>query len=254
MRSSPSAVFVDHEAAADRVVDGDAHHAPVLVRRSKAHAVRVMRQGLAPVQHQVVLLDERNGLATEQREPSRGADPRQPLGHALGVDRLRRRALEAQHHRLVAAMTDAGRAERAEQLGPDRCHLLEETVLLESARKGQCRAHRPHRVRARRADPDLEQVEHADRHDATSLSASRAAARSIHEQSSYRSARSWSAEITRAPAPPSFARRLVVVTRQSTSGPRVFLLKRARNTRSATGLQLKPNRPAPDICRKPSRL
>jgi hypothetical protein len=84
-----------------------------------------------------------------------------------GVDRLRLLALQAQDHRLVAAVADAGGAERAEQLGLDRHHRLKLARRLEPLRKQPRRAHGPHRVRGGRADADLEQVKDADRHHAT---------------------------------------------------------------------------------------
>ena len=73
-----------------------------------------------------------------------------------------------EHHGLDAAVAVAGGTEGAEQLRPDAGHVLEQPVLLQGGREGPGGPHRAHGVRARRADPDGEEVEDAQCHDGSS--------------------------------------------------------------------------------------
>ena len=80
------------------------------------------------------------------------------------VDGLGLLAGQAEHDGLDAAVAVAGRAERAEQLGPHTRDAGQQAVLIERAGEHEGGAHRADRVRAGRSYADLEEVEDADRH------------------------------------------------------------------------------------------
>src|SRR5271157_3453983 len=84
--------------------------------------------------------------------------------HRLHVDGGRPLALQSEQDGLVAAVSRAGQAERAVQGHPYRSHLRQQAVVPQALGEHPGRLHRADRVRARRADAHLEQVEDADRH------------------------------------------------------------------------------------------
>ncbi len=107
-------------------------------------------------------------VLAQQANALRAADAFERGGDLVGIDRVRVLALEAEQHRLVGAVAAAGHRQRAVQLGAHAGDAVEHAFLFQpvfgEARGG---AHRPHRVRRRRSDADLEQVEYADGHGCT---------------------------------------------------------------------------------------
>ena len=90
---------------------------PVPSKASQAHAVRVQWQAVAPVEDQVVcrIEGQRRGWPGSGNAPfARTASTK--AGIAADIDGVRLESGQPQQHRLVAAMSLAGRAERAEQL------------------------------------------------------------------------------------------------------------------------------------------
>jgi hypothetical protein len=121
-------ILVHHEPAADRVVLAPQQLVPAGVERAEDHPVAVELQPLAPVQHDVVVDRERDGMLARQPERSVRADG---LDARLGrdrVDQVRLLALEAEDDRLDAAVPVTGRAERAEELAADAGDLAQHAV------------------------------------------------------------------------------------------------------------------------------
>ena len=83
----------------------------------EAHAVRMERQALAAVQHEVVVR-ERHRVLAEQLDPARGLGLDHLLRRGGDVDGLGTLAEQAEDHRAVAAVPVPGGAQRAEQLDP----------------------------------------------------------------------------------------------------------------------------------------
>src|SRR5690606_6006800 len=160
-------VLVDHEAAADRVVVlGGEHHAGGVVR-GEAHAVGVVRQLLALVHHQVVLLVEGDLVLATVADALAAADALQRGRDEVGVDLVRPVALQAHQHRLVGAVAAPGHRQRAEDLGAHPRDPAEGAGVAQPlGHEARGRAHRSDGVRGTRADADLEQVEGADCHPA----------------------------------------------------------------------------------------
>jgi hypothetical protein len=67
-------------------------------------------------------LVEGNRLFGEQVQLLVRADCIEPRLDAIGVDRFRQFAFQPEHHRLVAAMSFTGGAERTVEIGPDARH------------------------------------------------------------------------------------------------------------------------------------
>ena len=72
------------------------------------------------MQHQVAVRIEADPMLAEQVQGTVLPDHGDPVWHAVGVDRARILAGQAEQHRTVAAVPVPGRAERAEQFGPHR--------------------------------------------------------------------------------------------------------------------------------------
>src|SRR5690349_14931828 len=119
----------------------------------------------ARMQHHVVLgqYDRRD---TTQQEFAAGAQLGEPGLLLRGLDRLGVVAVEAEQDGGLGAVPGAGGRQRSIQIDADTAdqgQRTETAKVLDEPRGG---SHRPHRVRARRADADREQVEHADGHSA----------------------------------------------------------------------------------------
>jgi len=104
-------VLVEDEAAAHRVVLPSAELVTAGIQRPEQHAVTVKLQSLAPVQHDVVVHRERDGVLARQPELSLRADGGDAgfgrnRGDAVGL-----LALEAENNGLDAAVPVPGRAE-----------------------------------------------------------------------------------------------------------------------------------------------
>ena len=97
-----------------------------------------------------------------------GPHLRQPGGHVVGVELVWSRALEAEQDGWQRAVPASGRRERSVQVDTYRGDLAEQALGGEVIGEACRGAHRSHGVRAGRADPHAEQVEHADRHDPSS--------------------------------------------------------------------------------------
>ena len=137
---------------------------PAASRARKRMPLGWRGQGLALVELQVLRLVERHRMTAEQRQAPGRAHAGDDAAGGIGVDLVRQLAAQAQDDRLVGVMALAGQRQRAVERGLDPGGALEQAVGLELAQEALGGAHRPHRVRAGRADADLEQVERAERH------------------------------------------------------------------------------------------
>ena len=121
-------------------------------------------QVLALQELEVLRLRERHRMPPEQRQPAAGADlGHHPIGR-IGIDAVGQLAAQPQDDRLVGRVPLPGQGQRAIEQRLDPCRALQEPQRLQLAQEPLGRPHRPHRVRAGGADPDLEQVERAQRH------------------------------------------------------------------------------------------
>ncbi|MCY1221903.1 hypothetical protein D9M72_339760 [compost metagenome] len=152
------------EAAADRQVARLAQRCTAGVEGMELHAVGMLGHGLAPVEGDVLLLDEGHDVLAQQGQLAAGAQRGQLLVDGIGIDGVGRLPHQAEDHALVGAVTLAGGAQRAVQLHAHAGHLRQQAIALKPLRKHQGRAHRAHGMRARRADAHLEQIENADCH------------------------------------------------------------------------------------------
>ncbi len=156
-------LFVDHESATHRVVLAATELQAGGVEGAEDQAVGV--EGQRPADEgQLRPAVERDRVLAEQAQFATLADRRQARRDAVGIHRFGMFALQPEQHGLVAAVALAGSAERAVQLdldGAGRCQL---PVTAQAFGKAQGGAHRSHRVRAGRADTDLEQVEDTEGH------------------------------------------------------------------------------------------
>nr|GEU28576.1 hypothetical protein [Tanacetum cinerariifolium] len=155
--------FLADKAAAYRVVhlaDGGT----VTAREREAHAVRVLGQRFGHVEDEVDAPFERHLVGAQQRQLAGFLGRRQLRVHAGGHHVLRRLAHQAQDHRLVGGVADAGQRQRAVQLGRDAghaIHAIQRRAVEQEAARGH---HGAHRVRTRWSDTDLEQIENTHVH------------------------------------------------------------------------------------------
>src|SRR5690606_12550991 len=91
----------------------------------------------------------------------------------VGIDGLRRKALQSEHHGTIRGMADAGKGERAMQADGDARNLRPRrsrpVTAADFAQETFGRHHRSHRMRTGRSDTDLEKVEDRKEHGKTSL-------------------------------------------------------------------------------------
>jgi hypothetical protein len=145
-------------AAADRVVNPLGEPAARFVERREA-------QPLMQRQRRFVVKFSSYDLApAHQAQPLPALDRLDARPDAVGIDALRRLALEPEQHRAIAAMAAAGGAQRAVEIGADARRALQHALVLEALAETPRGAHRSHRVRARGADADGEEIENRDRH------------------------------------------------------------------------------------------
>ncbi|MCY1532542.1 hypothetical protein D9M68_678240 [compost metagenome] len=152
------------EAAAHRQVAGLAQRLALGVERVKLHAVRMLRHGLTAVEHHMFLFHERDGVAPEQGQLAAGPHRRDHAGNGGGIHGVGRLAHQSQQHALVGTVTLARRAQRPVKLGAHGSHARHKAVALQALGEQQGRPHGPHRMGARRAYANLEQVEYGNRH------------------------------------------------------------------------------------------
>ncbi len=113
---------------------------------------------------EVLALLERDPRPAEQAQRLIGADPFKSCRDRVDIDVRRLLALQPKQDRLVTAVAFPGGAQRSVQLNVNARDAIEQAIGL----KPQCEqprcAHRPDRVRTRRSDTNLEEVENADSH------------------------------------------------------------------------------------------
>jgi len=154
----------DDEPAAYREPGLLEEDGPGCIEGGERHPVRMRLQRLAAVEDEVVGLVERDGRPTGQTDPVGAADGFKAGRHRGEVDRLRLVALEPQQHRLVRSVAKTGEAQRSVEFHHHPRGAPVRVVRPQGQRERTGRAHRPDRVRTGRADPDGEQIEHADMH------------------------------------------------------------------------------------------
>ena len=139
-------------------------HAPRRIERGEAHAVGMLRQGLVTVKQQVERLVEGDFVLAREQDAARAADAFERRLHRGRIDRGRLIAFEAEQDRAIGAVPVAGQGQRAIDLRRDLVDASAAATSLEVVRERAGGVHRPHRVGARRADADLEDVEDAEVH------------------------------------------------------------------------------------------
>ena len=157
-------LFADDKAAAHRVIGLRIDQCMLRVPGLKAHAVGVERQAHCANQQQIGSRVKHDALLAIQQQLLRAVDLGDEGIDGIHIHRVGRMAGQAQDHRTVAGMANAGSAQRAEQLAAQAGHLGQHPLALQALHKGMRRAHRAYRVRAARPDTDLEQIKHADCH------------------------------------------------------------------------------------------
>jgi len=157
-------LFADDETAADGVeLLGEDLGASDIEDREQ-HAVGVEREQLVRLEDDVTVGHELDRMLAIELEFIRVDDSvvQRPL--LIRVDGLRVLALEPPDDRTVGVVTAAGGGERAVEIAADPSRTLEQFVFPQLHQKEVGRPHRAHRVRRRRPDADLEDVEDAELH------------------------------------------------------------------------------------------
>ena len=159
-----------HEATADGVKSALGERASVLAKSAKDHPICVAGQRRPVVEAEVRRRIERDLGQPVAGERFRVGELRQDRRDGIRIDAVGRLPGEPERNGTVGAVTLAGKGERAVQADGDtaRCASEGRDVFGEEAARGD---HRPDRVRAGGADPDLEHVEDAEEHRAPSQGA-----------------------------------------------------------------------------------
>ncbi len=124
----------------------------------------MLGHGLAAVEGNVLLLGEAHRVAAQQRQRLRLAQRGQLGVDGVGIDGVGRLAHQAEDDAAVGAVALAGGAERAIQFDAHAGDLRHQAIGLQAGGEHQRGAHRADRVRAGRADADLEEVENRNSH------------------------------------------------------------------------------------------
>ena len=153
-----------HGAAADRVHLLRQQRRARRIPRREAHAVRMAGQHLVAVEQQVHRLVEGDFVLAEKPEPRAAADARERRLHDRRIELGGIMPLEPEQDRAIRAMAEARERKRAVELHEDLGGRRQQPARLEVEHEKARRQHRAHRVRRRRPDADLEDVEYGDVH------------------------------------------------------------------------------------------
>jgi uncharacterized protein len=156
--------FFDDEAAADRKIDPSHEDRTRSVIRREAQAVAVEGERLVDTEPQIVVLDERNLPPAVESKRLLLADPLHLRFDLVGIDAIGRFTGEAQQYGAIGSVAAAGQRERSIEVDADTLDGVESAFRFDRVHEAERRAHRPDRVRARRSEADLEEVEGADEH------------------------------------------------------------------------------------------
>ena len=151
------------EAATDRVIDLMEDHVPLRVGRRQGHAVRMPRQHGVVIEAQVG-----GGVELQNLQPGRGdlpglMDLLQGAFGRVGVHGGGGETGQPQDGGAVGGMALASEGKAAMQAGTQAMCL--EGLQPQRVQKARGRHHRPHRVRRRRADAHLQQIEDRQKHE-----------------------------------------------------------------------------------------
>ena len=122
------------------------------------------RQALVIHEQQLHGLVERDLVLAQEFDAAGGADPLQQRLDTVRIDGLRLGTFEPRQDGAVGAVTGARQGERAIQPHGNLIGLRQQAVPLQSESELTRGPHRPHGVRARGPDTDLENVENAESH------------------------------------------------------------------------------------------
>jgi hypothetical protein len=160
--AAPGMRLVDHEAAADRV-EGILEEGAGLAMCAESQGVGVVRQAHRQQAHVVGPVERHGDLAGELQAGvaldvgDRGSDE-------VRIDAVGALAHQADDHRTIGAVPDAGSGQRAVQPDLDAAYRSEQLPAFKLMHEVVRRLHRADSVRARRPDANLEQIENADGH------------------------------------------------------------------------------------------
>lgn len=134
---------------------------------AQLHAVCVHRERRTVVEDDVALGIERHLGQAGRREPTGRAHLGQPGLCEFGVEARRLEPHQPENHCTVGGVPLPGKRQRAAKLSVKRreCRRIEGgAAVLHRLQERRRRRHRSHGVGRRRADADLEDVDHADEH------------------------------------------------------------------------------------------
>ena len=161
---APHLVLVAHEAAADGEIGALRQDRARRVEGGEGQGVGVLRQPLAPGPDHVAALVECNGVgAAELQRPARpDRDQRSFAGVRIHGGGLK--PGEAENYRPVGGVSPPRQGQRGVEPGLDPGHPIKKVCGLQPLHEPYGRRHRPHGVAGRGTDPQLEQIEGADKH------------------------------------------------------------------------------------------
>jgi hypothetical protein len=162
-------VLVEDEASSDGVVVAAIQLAAVDGEREETHAVAVDLQTPAAVQDDVVVNRELDRVQPGQGQLAVSGDRIHPGLRGHRVDHVGLFTLQAQDDGLYTAVAVTGGPERAEQFTSHPGHVVQHAAAMQPVGERNGGTHGADRVRAGRADPNLEHVENADCHPVVSL-------------------------------------------------------------------------------------
>ena len=170
-RSPAGLVFPisDNETPANRKISSRQKDISRWLEGCESHPVRMLRHRprrnhLIVVEDQVIHLPKRNCPRPEQREPPRGSNLNQLWLNGRRIDRRSFLSAQPQQHRPIGPVPPPGKRQRSIQLCPNLGHAPQHALLLQFQNEAPRRPHRSHRVRTRRPNAHLEQIEQAGLH------------------------------------------------------------------------------------------
>ena len=151
-----------HKTATDREIGFFGNHIALFIGGAHHHAVGMPLQRRAIVELQIARRVKQQIRQAGVDQPVSVPDRRQRHLCLCSVIGFGQEPGQTQDHRAVGGVADAGKGEGAMQRRPDPTGMKRRCP--QQVEKPPRRHHRPHRMRRRRANPDLEHVEHAEKH------------------------------------------------------------------------------------------
>ena len=149
------------EPAADRIKDLRKDFASGRIKKREAHFIRMNFRDDVAAEVDIACRVKIDLSAAGELQPLCRLYACNRRIRLVGISLVRGETQQPEDRRLVGAVADAGKRERPVKIDLDPRRAVERARFFRFVEKANANAHRPDRVRRRRADTDFEYVEYA---------------------------------------------------------------------------------------------